>query len=191
MKKILPFLMACMLLVGCNSNEYPKDLEEQDFTATHTGTIIVDNSKEIKFELYGDEAPITVENFVNLANDGFYDGLIFHRVMLDFMIQGGCPDGTGAGGSDTQIKGEFSKNDIENPILHTKGVLSMARLDEVDSATSQFFIVQKDSPHLDGSYAAFGKVTEGLDVVDEIAAVEVAGQNKPTTDVIITSVTID
>ena len=134
-------------------------------------TIQMENGKEIKIELYPQIAPITVENFISLVKDGFYDGLTFHRVIPGFMIQGGCPDGTGMGGPGHTIKGEFLSNGVENTLRHTRGVLSMARANNPDSAGSQFFIMHADAPHLDGQYAAFGKVVEGMEAVDEIAAV--------------------
>lgn len=143
-------------------------------------TIQMENGKEIKLELYPDKAPMTVENFVKLARQGFYDGLIFHRVIQGFMIQGGCPDGTGMGGPGYHIQGEFALNGIDNPIKHTRGVISMARAQDPNSAGSQFFIMHQDAPHLDGQYAAFGKVVEGMDVVDEIACVDVDFRDKPT-----------
>lgn len=143
-------------------------------------TIEMGNGKKIKIELYPDKAPITVENFINLINDGFYDGLIFHRVISGFMIQGGCPQGTGMGGPGHTIKGEFASNGVKNDIKHSRGVISMARSMMKDSAGSQFFIMHQDAPHLDGEYAAFGKVVEGMDVVDEIAAVDVDYNDKPT-----------
>lgn len=124
----------------------------------------------ISLVLDGNTAPITVANFVSLANDGFYDGLTFHRIIKDFMIQGGDPEGTGMGGSEKTIKGEFSANGVENNIEHVRGVISMARSNAYDSASSQFFIVHEDSPHLDGLYAAFGYVTSGIEVVDSICA---------------------
>ena len=130
-------------------------------------TIII-NGNTIKCELEPKEAPNTVANFISLANKGFYDGLIFHRVIDGFMIQGGDPEGTGLGGSGKEIKGEFFANGVDNPISHTRGVISMARSQMNDSASSQFFIVHQDSPHLDGQYAAFGHVTKGMEVVDEI-----------------------
>lgn len=164
---------------------------EEGIEVTHTGTITIDGEKEVKFELYGDIAPITVENFVKLASEGFYDGLIFHRVIEDFMIQGGDPLGTGTGGSDEEITGEFSSNGIINPISHERGIISMARSSAMDSASSQFFIMHEDSTYLDGSYAAFGKVIEGIEIIDEIAVVETDASDKPTTDVIITSIVID
>lgn len=141
--------------------------------------IEMENGKQIKLELYPDKAPITCENFIKLVKDGFYDGLIFHRVIDGFMIQGGCPDGTGMGGPGHEIKGEFAANGIENDIKHNRGVISMARSMMKDSAGSQFFIMHQDAPHLDGQYAAFGKVIEGMDVVDEIATVEVDYNDRP------------
>lgn len=142
-------------------------------------TIEMENGKQIKLELYPEKAPITCENFIKLVKDGFYDGLIFHRVIEGFMIQGGCPDGTGMGGPGHQIKGEFATNGIPNDIKHTRGVISMARSMMKDSAGSQFFIMHQDAPHLDGQYAAFGKVIEGMDAVDEIATVEVDYNDRP------------
>ncbi|MFI3226333.1 MAG: peptidylprolyl isomerase [Clostridia bacterium] len=158
---------------------------------THTGVITVDGDKEMKFELFGNIAPITVENFVGLANENFYDGLIFHRVIEDFMIQGGDPLGTGSGGSDENIVGEFTQNNIANDISHERGIMSMARSSAMDSASSQFFIMHADGTYLDGSYAAFGEIIEGIEVVDEIAIVETDSSDKPTTDVVITSIVID
>ena len=136
----------------------------------HHVAITVRDYGTITVELDADAAPITVQNFLDLADSGFYDGLIFHRIMEGFMIQGGDPEGTGMGGSDKTIKGEFSANGVENPLSHTRGAISMARSSAMDSASSQFFIVQKDSTFLDGQYACFGYVTNGMDVVDAIAA---------------------
>ena len=133
--------------------------------------IEMENGKKIKIELYPDAAPITVANFEKLVKEGFYDGLIFHRVIKGFMIQGGDPLGTGMGGAKEKIKGEFLANGVNNPLKHTRGVLSMARAGHPDSAGSQFFIMHADAPYLDGNYAAFGEIVEGLDVVDEIASV--------------------
>ena len=153
--------------------------------------IEMENGGIIKLELYPDIAPITVENFVNLVNEGFYDGLTFHRVINGFMIQGGDPEGTGMGGSGKTIKGEFALNGVQNDLSHVRGVISMARRSKpLDSASSQFFIVQKDSPHLDGSYAAFGRVTEGMDVVDEIASVATDYNARPYEDVVIKSIRV-
>ena len=132
-------------------------------------TFEMENGDLIKAELYPEIAPNTVNNFISLVKKGFYNGLIFHRVINGFMIQGGCPDGIGTGGPGYSIKGEFAQNGVQNDLAHTPGVLSMARAMHPDSAGSQFFIMHKTSPHLDGSYAAFGKVIEGLDVVDKIA----------------------
>ena len=131
--------------------------------------IEMENGKKIKIELDPKAAPISCENFEKLVREGFYNGLIFHRVIRGFMIQGGCPQGNGTGGPGYTIKGEFSANGVDNPIRHVRGVISMARAADPDSAGSQFFIVHEDAPHLDGQYAAFGHVVEGMDVVDEIA----------------------
>ena len=145
--------------------------------------IEMENGKEIKLELYPEKAPITVENFLKLVGESFYDGLIFHRVIKGFMIQGGDPEGTGSGGSKDKIKGEFRSNGVPNDIKHVRGVISMARTKLPDSASSQFFIVHENAPHLDGQYAAFGKVTEGMETVDEIAAVKTDYNDRPITDV--------
>lgn len=153
--------------------------------------IEMENGKKIKLELYPDVAPITVANFERLVKNGFYDGLIFHRVIEGFMIQGGDPQGTGMGGSDEKIKGEFAANGVKNDLKHTRGVISMARSQFMDSASSQFFIMHKDAPHLDGQYAAFGKVVEGIEVVDEIASVDVNYNDKPLTPQVMKKVTIE
>ncbi len=152
--------------------------------------IEMENGKQIKIELYPDIAPISVKNFEDLVKKGFYDGLIFHRVIPGFMIQGGCPDGTGMGGPGHHIKGEFASNGVKNDLKHSRGVLSMARSMMKDSAGSQFFIMHQDAPHLDGDYAAFGKVIEGMDVVDEIAATETGRGDRPVKDQIMKKVTI-
>ena len=154
-------------------------------------TIEMENGKKMTLELYPEYAPQTVENFVELANEHFYDGLIFHRVIKNFMIQGGDPLGTGFGGSDKKIKGEFAANGGNNPLRHERGVISMARSQSPNSASSQFFIVHKDSPHLDGQYAAFGKVVDGIDVVDEIASVRTDYNDKPLKEQKIKTITID
>lgn len=153
--------------------------------------ITMENGAQIKAELYPEHAPITVENFEKLVGQGFYDGLIFHRVIQGFMIQGGCPDGTGMGGPGWHIKGEFSQNGVPNPIKHTRGVLSMARSMSPNSAGSQFFIMHQDAPHLDGQYAAFGKVVEGMDVVDAIASTATGRGDRPKADQKIKSITIE
>ena len=159
--------------------------------ANPIATIEMEDGKVIKSELYPDIAPISVANFISLAGKGFYNGLIFHRVIKDFMIQGGCPKGNGTGGPGYCIKGEFSANGVANPLKHERGVLSMARTNVPDSAGSQFFIVHADSPHLDGQYAAFGKVVEGMDVVDEIASVRVDYNDKPRKPQVMKSVTVE
>lgn len=155
-------------------------------------TIEMDTGKTITIELYPDVAPQSVRNFIALANSGFYDGLIFHRCIYGFMIQGGCPDGTGMGGPGYCIRGEFASNGFQNDLRHTRGVLSMARAMAPDSAGSQFFIMHKDAPHLDGDYAAFGMVTDGMDVVDEIAsAPRNMMTNKPKKPQVMAKVRVD
>ena len=144
--------------------------------------IELENGKEIKLELYPDKAPITTANFLKLVEAGFYDGLIFHRVIKGFMIQGGDPTGTGMGGAKEKIKGEFLANGVANDIKHVRGVISMARSKHPDSASSQFFIMHEDSPHLDGQYAAFGKVIEGMETVDAIASVKTDYHDKPLSE---------
>ena len=197
MKKITVWLLtlafAATMLAGCGSKtdttdttETPEATSAADetsdgaadtadtsedgelLTGLHHVTIDVQDYGTISLELDADTAPISVTNFINLANEGFYDGLTFHRIISGFMIQGGDPNGNGPGGSEKTIKGEFSANGVENDISHVRGTISMARSTDPDSASSQFFIVQSDSTFLDGDYAAFGKVTEGMDIVDEI-----------------------
>ena len=153
--------------------------------------IELENGKKIKLELYPDIAPETVENFERLVGKGFYDGLTFHRVIPGFMIQGGCPNGNGTGNAGTRIKGEFLQNGFANDLKHTRGVISMARAADPNSASCQFFIMHEDAPHLDGGYAAFGKVTEGMDAVDEIAGTETDYSDKPVTPVIMKKVYIE
>ena len=154
-------------------------------------TITMENGDVIKAELYPEIAPISVYNFISLINKNFYDGLIFHRVIRGFMIQGGCPNGTGMGGPGYSIKGEFAMNGVANDLKHTEGVLSMARAMNPNSAGSQFFIMHKTSPHLDGSYAAFGKVTEGMDVVNKIAETRTDFSDRPLEKQVIKSMTVD
>lgn len=154
-------------------------------------TITMEDGRIMRGELYPEKAPNTVNNFISLANKGFYDGLTFHRVIPGFMIQGGCPEGTGMGGPGYSIKGEFSQNGVENNLKHTEGVLSMARTMIPDSAGSQFFIMHKDAPHLDGQYAAFGKVIKGMDVVDKIAEAATDWNDRPREDQIMETVTVD
>ena len=155
--------------------------------------IEMENGKKIKIELYPEIAPITVENFERLVSEKFYDGLIFHRVIPGFMIQGGCPDGTGMGGPGWNIKGEFSSNGVKNDLKHERGVISMARSAEFDSAGSQFFIMHADAGHLDGQYAAFGKVidSDSLTTIDKIAATPTDSMDKPLIEQRIASITVD
>ena len=155
-----------------------------------TFVITMEDGREMTGELYPDIAPQSVGNFVSLANKGFYDGLIFHRVIPGFMIQGGCPNGTGMGGPGHTIKGEFRNNGVVNNIKHERGVLSMARSMMPNSAGSQFFIMHKTSPHLDGQYAAFGRVIEGIEVVDEIASTPTGAQDRPKADQRMKKVTV-
>lgn len=205
MKKVL--LLIGVLIVGLlaacgttssddNSNEnssdqqasanYPSDVEENPVV-----TITMENDEQIILELYPKIAPNTVANFISLAEEGYYDGLIFHRVIPQFMIQGGDPDGNGTGGPGYGIKGEFSSNGFENELIHERGIISMARSSAPDSAGSQFFIMVADSPLLDGEYAAFGKVTEGMDVVDSIVSVERDASDKPLEEQKMKSVVVD
>ena len=153
--------------------------------------ITLENGEEITLELYPDIAPVSVSNFKYLANKGFYDGLIFHRVIEGFMIQGGCPEGRGTGGPGYQIKGEFKANGVDNNLKHERGVISMARAYDFDSAGSQFFIMHKNAPHLDGQYAAFGKVVSGIESVDRIASEKVDFSDKPLYDIVIKNIKVD
>lgn len=178
-KKIIALLSAAALTLSfcaCSKRQSEFDSDTNSGYGTHHAVITVKDYGDIKVELDGDIAPITVKNFVELAKSGFYDGLTFHRIIKGFMIQGGDPKGDGTGGSDKTIRGEFSKNGVENNISHKRGVISMARLQDNNSASSQFFIMHEDGDYLDGSYAAFGHVTDGMDVVDKIA------ENTPVTD---------
>lgn len=154
-------------------------------------TIEMENGDIIKAELYPEIAPNTVKNFISLVKKGYYDGLIFHRVINGFMIQGGCPDGTGMGGPGYSIKGEFAQNGFANDLKHTEGVLSMARSMMPDSAGSQFFIMHKNAPHLDGAYAAFGKVIEGQDIVNKIATTQTDYSDRPLKKQVMKKVTVD
>ena len=167
---------------------------EELLTGLHHVTIDVQDYGTISLELDADTAPISVTNFINLANEGFYDGLTFHRIISGFMIQGGDPNGNGTGGSDQTIKGEFSENGVENDISHVRGTISMARANDPDSASSQFFIVHEDSTFLDGQYAAFGHVTDGMDVADAICENTPVQDNNGTVKAddqpVITSVTV-
>lgn len=152
--------------------------------------IEMENGNCMTLELYPDTAPKSVRNFLSLVNDGFYDGLTFHRVIPGFMIQGGCPDGTGTGGPGYQIDGEFASNGVDNPIDHTRGTLSMARASDPNSAGSQFFIMHDDAPHLDGNYAAFGKLVEGFETLDAIAACKKNTDDKPIEPQVMVKVTV-
>lgn len=154
-------------------------------------TFEMENGDIMKAELYPEIAPNTVNNFISLVQNGFYDGLIFHRVIRGFMIQGGCPDGTGMGGPGYTIKGEFSQNGFANDLKHTEGVLSMARAMHPDSAGSQFFIMHKAAPHLDGAYAAFGKIIEGMDIVNKIAETDTDYSDRPLDEQKMKKVTVD
>ena len=175
---MLLVLSMILTLCGCEKEENPMV------------EIKMENGGIMRLELYPDIAPITVENFLDLVNDGFYDGLIFHRVINNFMIQGGDPTGTGMGGSENTIKGEFAQNGVKNDLSHTRGVISMARSQSYDSASSQFFIVHQDSTYLDGSYAAFGKMVDGYDVLDEIATTPTDSNYKPLADQVIKTIRV-
>ncbi|KIE48105.1 cyclophilin type peptidyl-prolyl cis-trans isomerase/CLD family protein [Clostridium argentinense CDC 2741] len=198
---LLVIVLSLSLFIGCSKKEETNDKSTTSTNNAETekgkddknpiATIEMEDGSQIKIELYPDVAPNTVRNFISLANSKFYDGLIFHRVIPDFMIQGGDPEGTGVGGPGYAIKGEFSSNGFENALKHDRGVISMARAQDKNSAGSQFFIMHKDSPHLDGEYAAFGKVIEGIEVVDKIAAVETIAQDRPKEDVKMKKVTVD
>jgi len=180
MKKLTTLFLCLMLMAafvtGCGSkadmadSEEPSAGESELLTGLHHVEMEIENYGTISLELDADTAPISVTNFIDLAQDGFYDGLTFHRIISGFMIQGGDPLGNGTGGSEHTIKGEFSNNDVENDISHVRGVISMARAQDPNSASSQFFIVHEDSTFLDGDYAAFGHVTEGMEIVDQICA---------------------
>ena len=172
MKKLFKFGMVMLLaisLVGCGSDDSSSDKNDDLLSGNHHAVIDVKDYGVIKVELNADEAPITVTNFVKLAKDGFYDGLTFHRIINGFMIQGGDPEGNGTGGSDETIKGDFSANGVDNVLKHTRVAISMARSQDYDSASSQFFIMHETNDSLDGQYAVFGYVYEGMDVVDKIA----------------------
>lgn len=179
MKKLLTVCVAAVLLLSLaacgktdtdtiTDSKADKPAAETAGVGTHHAEIDIQDYGTITVELDGDAAPITVQNFMDLANDGFYDGLTFHRIIAGFMMQGGDPNGNGTGGSENTIKGEFSSNGVENTLSHTRGAISMARAQDMDSASSQFFICHADSTFLDGQYACFGYVTKGMDVVDEI-----------------------
>ena len=176
-------LLAALLLSGCGgtsqttqADDSAQDTAQAEGIGTHHAEIVIKDMGTISVELDGDAAPITVQNFMDLAESGFYDGLTFHRIINGFMMQGGDPNGDGTGGSDQTIVGEFNTNGIRNDLSHTRGAISMARASDPDSASSQFFIVHQDSTYLDGQYACFGYVTDGMDIVDEIC------ENTPVED---------
>ena len=193
MKRLLCIALCLILLgtMGCTSGEKNKTEEETMHSEYPIATITMKDGGVIKLELYPKIAPESVKNFISLANSKFYDGLIFHLVISGFMIQGGCPKGNGTGGPGYNIKGEFSANGVDNSLSHERGVISMARAMAYDSAGSQFFICHADSQFLDGQYAAFGKVIEGMDVVDAIASVKTNSQDKPLQDQVIDSIRVD
>ena len=190
MKKALSLLLASVMLMSCLSA-----CSDKIDKLPNVVIIDVKDFGKIKVELDPNVAPITVKNFKKLVNEKFYDGLTFHRIIEGFMIQGGCPDGNGTGGyidangKKVTIKGEFSENGVSNTLRHTRGVISMARSNHPDSASSQFFICHEDAPHLNGKYASFGKVIEGMDVVDAIAVVDTNSNDKPLEAVVINSIT--
>ncbi len=197
-------LMIPALLIGCGNSSVSNDSNSKSITDESTednsiestenlpiATIEVEGYGIIKAELYPEIAPNTVNNFIYLANSGFYDNLTFHRVIKDFMIQGGDPNGNGTGGPGYSIEGEFTSNGIANSLKHTEGVLSMARAQDPNSAGSQFFIMTKAASHLDGDYAAFGKVISGMDVVHEIENVKTGSNDKPKEDIVIKSINVD
>ena len=197
-------LMIPALLIGCGNSSVSNDSNSKSITDESTednsiestenlpiATIEVEGYGIIKAELYPEIAPNTVNNFIYLANSGFYDNLTFHRVIKDFMIQGGDPNGNGTGGPGYSIEGEFTSNGIANSLKHTEGVLSMARAQDPNSAGSQFFIMTKAASHLDGDYAAFGKVINGMDVVHEIENVKTGSNDKPKEDIVIKSINVD
>ncbi|HSQ89005.1 peptidylprolyl isomerase [Romboutsia sp.] len=184
-------LAGTLALVGCSSNKTVVDEVRTPPKELPIATIVFKDFGTVEAELYPHVAPNTVNNFISLANSGFYDGLTFHRIIKDFMIQGGDPDGTGTGGPGYSIKGEFTKNKFKNDLSHTEGVLSMARSQQKNSAGSQFFIVTKDAPHLDGQYASFGKVINGMDIVHKIENIETGKNDAPIEKVIIESIKVD
>lgn len=198
---MISIMMILAIFTGCSSssdegndaaNNDEADTERPEPTGkTPIVTMTMKNGGEVTIELYPDIAPNTVNNFISLIEDGFYDGLIFHRVIPGFMIQGGDPDGNGTGGPGYGIKGEFANNGFANDLAHEKGVLSMARSQSPDSAGSQFFIMTDEATHLDGDYAAFGKVVDGIEIVDEIVQVDKGAQDKPKEDQVIQSMTVE
>ncbi|MCD7827433.1 MAG: peptidylprolyl isomerase [Clostridiales bacterium] len=203
MKKIISLILAVIMVFAlvsfsaCSSDTDDGSNSSEDSSEWHgeednpIATIVVKDYGTITVELYYDEAPNTVKNFISLANSGFYDGLTFHRVIEGFMIQGGDPNGDGTGGPGYSIQGEFSSNGIENNVEHVRGTISMGRTNDYDSAGSQFFICQEDYSYGDGNYAAFGMVTDGIEVVDAIAEVDTDSNDKPEENIVIESITVD
>ncbi|WP_368654541.1 peptidylprolyl isomerase [Ornithinibacillus sp. 4-3] len=192
-KQSLLFLIitftAISLLIGCSKQE--KETDDTDIKENPIVTIIMEDESEIEIELYPNIARNTVRNFIALIEDNYYDGVIFHRVIPGFMVQGGDPSGTGMGGPDYSIKGEFNSNNFENDLIHERGVISMARSSHPDSAGSQFFIMVADAPHLDGNYAGFGKVIQGMEIVDEIVDVDRDANDKPVEEQKIKTMTVN
>lgn len=195
--QIVLFTVLIAILAACGKETAENEEQEsnanyaEEVTENPIVTITMENDKKIVIELEPKTAPNTVANFISLVEDGFYDGLIFHRVIPGFMIQGGDPDGTGMGGPDYAIKGEFTSNGFDNTLTHERGVISMARSQDPDSAGSQFFIMTEQATHLDGDYAAFGKVTEGMETVDEIVAADRGNNDKPLEDQKMKTVEVD
>lgn len=198
---LLTIMTVCMFaLIGCgNSSDKVAGSNTQSSSSDSNAsddklpiaTIEIEGYGEVKAELYPETAPNTVNNFISLANSGFYDNLKFHRIIKDFMIQGGDPQGNGTGGPGYKIEGEFTSNGFANNLKHTKGVLSMARAQDPNSAGSQFFIMTGDAPHLDGQYAAFGKVISGMDIIEKVGNVETKANDVPKEDVVIKSIRVD
>ena len=184
------FLAGAMALVGCSQGNVDDEVRTPP-KELPIATIVIKDYGTVKAELYPHIAPNTVNNFISLANSGFYDELTFHRVIKDFMIQGGDPEGSGMGGPGYRIKGEFTKNKFKNDLKHTEGILSMARSQSKNSAGSQFFIMTKDAPHLDGQYASFGKVISGMNIIHEIENTQTGSGDKPIKDIIIESIKVD
>src|SRR5690625_1497116 len=185
------FIVALVFLTACGTSDGTKLPKFEETDAVPVVTMTMENGGEVVMELYPNIARNTVNNFISLVQDGFYDGLTFHRVIPDFMIQGGDPEGVGIGGPGYSIVGEFESNGYKNDLKHERGVLSMARSNDPDSAGSQFFIMVADSPHLDGDYAAFGKVIDGMDVVAEIVNVETNSHAQPLEDHVFESMTVE
>ena len=184
------FLAGAMALVGCSQGNVDDEVRTPP-KELPIATIVIKDYGTVKAELYPHIAPNTVNNFISLANSGFYNELTFHRVIKDFMVQGGDPEGSGMGGPGYRIKGEFTKNKFKNDLKHTEGILSMARSQSKNSAGSQFFIMTKDAPHLDGQYASFGKVISGMNIIHEIENTQTGSGDKPVKDIIIESIKVD